>query len=90
MELGKYKIRVNAICPGSVEGDRMERVVNAKAKLTKTNAKNVKKEFESMVSLGTFVTKENIASMVLFLLSKESENISGQIISVDGNTERMN
>ena len=90
MELGKYKIRVNAICPGSVEGDRMKRVVNAKAKLTKTNPKNVKKEFESMVSLGTFVTKENIASMVLFLLSKESENISGQIISVDGNTERMN
>ena len=90
MELGKYKIRVNAICPGSVEGDRMKRVVNAKAKLTKSNPKNVKKEFESMVSLGTFVTKENIASMVLFLLSKDSENISGQIISVDGNTERMN
>ena len=90
MELGKYKIRVNAICPGSVEGDRMKRVVNAKAKLTKKSPKNVKKEFESMVSLGTFVTRENIASMVLFLLSKESENISGQIISVDGNTERMN
>ena len=90
MELGKYKIRVNAICPGSVEGDRMKRVVNAKAKLTKKNPRNVKKEFESMVSLGTFVKKENIASMAIFLLSKDSENISGQIISVDGNTERMN
>ena len=90
MELGKYKIRVNAICPGSVEGDRMKRVVNAKAKLTKKTSNNIKKEFESMVSLGNFVTKENIASMALFLLSKDSENISGQIISVDGNTERMN
>ena len=90
IELGKYKIRVNAICPGSVEGDRMKRVVNAKAKLSKKNPKNIKKQFASMVSLETFVTEENIASMALFLLSRESENISGQIISVDGNTERMN
>ena len=70
IELGKYKIRVNAICPGSVEGDRMKNVVNAKAKLTKSNPKKIKKEFESMVSLKTFVTKSNIASIALFLLSK--------------------
>ena len=90
MELGKYKIRVNAICPGSVEGDRMKRVVDAKALLTKTNPKKVKQEFESMVSLQTFVNKEDIASMALFLLSNESQNISGQAMTVDGNTERMN
>ena len=90
MELGKYKIRVNAICPGSVEGDRMKRVVDAKALLTKTNPKKVKQEFESMVSLQTFVNKEDIASMALFLLSDESQNISGQAMTVDGNTERMN
>ena len=90
MELGKYKIRVNAICPGSVEGDRMKRVVDAKALLTKTNPKKVKQEFESMVSLQTFVNKEDIASMALFLLSDESQNISGQAMIVDGNTERMN
>tara|TARA_B100000575_G_scaffold137028_1_gene109251 strand:- start:1032 stop:1808 length:777 start_codon:yes stop_codon:yes gene_type:complete len=90
MELGKYKIRVNAICPGSVEGDRMKRVVDAKALLTKTKPKKVKQEFESMVSLQTFVNKEDIASMALFLLSDESQNISGQSMTVDGNTERMN
>ena len=90
MELGKFKIRVNAICPGSVDGDRMKRVVDAKALLTKTNPKKVKQEFESMVSLQTFVNKEDIASMALFLLSDESQNISGQAMTVDGNTERMN
>ncbi len=90
IELGKYKIRVNAICPGSVEGDRMKRVVKAKALLTKSSTKKIKKEFESMVSLETFVTKENIASMALFLLSDESKNISGQVMTIDGNTERMN
>ena len=43
-----------------------------------------------MVSLNTFVEKEDIASMALFLLSEASEIVSGQIMTVDGNTERMN
>ena len=90
MELGKYKIRVNAICPGSVEGDRMKRVVNAKAILNNSSPGKIKKQFESMVSLQTFVSKDDIASMALFLLSESSKNISGQIMTVDGNTERMN
>jgi len=89
MELGKYKIRVNAICPGSVKGDRMKRVINSKAKLLKTTPNKIQKEFESMTSISSFVTKEDIASMIIYLLSDQSKNISGQSISVDGNTERM-
>ena len=89
MELGKYKIRVNAICPGSVKGDRMKRVINSKAKLLKTTPNQIQKEFESMTSIPSFVSKEDIASMVIYLLSDQSKNISGQSISVDGNTERM-
>ena len=90
VELGKFKIRVNAICPGSVNGDRMDRVINAKAKLINSSNKKVRKELESMVSLNIFVEKEDIASMALFLLSDASKNVSGQIMTVDGNTERMN
>jgi len=90
MELGKYKIRVNAICPGSVKGERMQRVINAKAKLLKTTSLKIKKEFESMTSMSSFVSKEDIASMIIFLLSDHATNISGQSIAIDGNTERMN
>tara|TARA_B100001559_G_scaffold37130_1_gene27860 strand:+ start:179 stop:952 length:774 start_codon:yes stop_codon:yes gene_type:complete len=89
MELGKYNIRVNAICPGSVKGDRMKRVINSKAKLLKTSPNKIQKEFELMTSIRSFVTKEDIASMVVYLLSDHSKNISGQSISIDGNTERM-
>ena len=89
MELGKYKIRVNAICPGSVKGERMQRVINAKAKLLKTTSLKIKKEFESMTSMSSFVSKEDIASMIIFLLSDHATNISGQSIAIDGNTERM-
>jgi len=90
MELGKFKIRVNAICPGSVEGDRMKRVISAKAKLLKVNSNKIQKEFESMTSIKSFVSKEDIASMAVYLLSNNSINISGQAIAVDGHTERMN
>ena len=90
MELGKYKIRVNAICPGSVEGDRMKRVISAKAKLLKVSSNKLQKEFESMTSINSFVSKEDIASMAVYLLSNNSINISGQAIAVDGHTERMN
>ena len=90
MELGKYKIRVNAICPGSVEGDRMKRVINAKAKLLKVSPNKLQKEFESMTSIKSFVNKEDIASMAVYLLSNNSINISGQAMAVDGHTERMN
>ena len=90
MELGKFNVRVNAICPGSVYGDRMKRVIEAKAKLLGVTEDNLQKDYESMISLKTFVNKEDIANMAVFLLSQEAHKISGQIMTVDGNTERMN
>ena len=90
MELGNFNIRVNAICPGSVSGNRMKRVIEAKAKSIGVSEKELQKDFESMTSLKTFVDKEDIANMVIFLLSDEGRRISGQVITVDGNTERMN
>jgi len=90
MELGEFDIRVNAICPGSVSGDRMKRVIEAKANSLGISEKKLQEDYESMVSLKTFVDKEDIANMALFLLSNEAHKISGQIMTVDGNTERMN
>ena len=90
MELGKYNIRVNAICPGSVEGKRMKKVISAKSKSLGISSKKLKVDYESMVSLKTFVDKEDVANMSIFLLSDNAKRISGQILTVDGNTERMN
>ena len=67
----------------------MKRVINSKAKLLNTIPNKIQKEFELMTSIRSFVTKEDIASMVVYLLSDHSKNISGQSISIDGNTERM-
>ena len=90
MELGEFNVRVNAICPGSVSGDRMKRVIEAKAKSLGVTEDSLQKDYESMISLKTFVNKEDIANMAVFLLSQEAHKISGQVMTVDGNTERMN
>ena len=89
MELGENNIRVNAICPGAVAGDRMKRVIKAKAQSLGVKEESLQKDYESMVSLKSFVDKKDIANMVVFLLSEEAQKISGQVMSVDGNTERM-
>ena len=90
MELGEFNIRVNAICPGSVSGSRMKKVMQAKAKSLGVTEESIKKAYESMTSLKTFVEKNDVSNMAVFLLSEEAKNISGQVMTVDGNTERMN
>ena len=90
MELGDFKIRVNAVCPGSVKGERMKKVIEAKSQSLGIDSAQLQKDYESMVSLKTFVTKEDIAKMIIFLVSDDAKLVTGQIMTVDGNTERMN
>jgi len=89
MELGKYKIRVNAICPGTIKGDRMKKVIRDKAKFTKISAKKIESDFVSMASMKSWINEEDIGNMCAHLISDEANKVSGQVIAVDGNTERM-
>jgi len=89
MELGKYKIRVNAICPGTIKGSRMVRVIRDKAKFLKVSKKLIEKDFVSMASMNCWIYEEDIGKMCSFLISKDGERISGQAIPVDGNATRM-
>ena len=89
MELGKFKIRVNAICPGTIKGDRMVRVIRDKAKFLKISKKKVEKEFVSMASMNCWIYEEDIGKICSFLISSDGERISGQAIPVDGNATRI-
>ena len=88
MELGKYNIRVNAVCPGSIKGERMKKVIRDKAKFTKVSSKKIEKDFISMSSMKKWILEEDIGKMCAFLISDDSSKVSGQVISVDGHTER--
>ena len=88
MELGRFNIRVNAVCPGTIKGDRMKRVIKDKAKFTKVSTKSIEKDFISMSSMKKWIMEEDIGKMCSFLISDDSSKVSGQVISVDGHTER--
>jgi NAD(P)-dependent dehydrogenase (short-subunit alcohol dehydrogenase family) len=89
IELGPNNIRVNAILPGVVQGERMDRVIAARAQSTGLSVEAMKGEYLKKISLRRMVTVDDIAAMALFLTSPAGQNITGQAISVDGNVEYL-
>jgi len=87
MELGPYGVRANAICPGGVEGERLERVMQLEADEKGIACEQLREEWVRGCSLRTFVTPDDVAAMILFLCSDQGARISGQAIGVDGHTE---
>lgn len=87
MELGQYGITANAICPGSVEGERMDRVIAAEAKEKGISEQQVRKNYTSSCSMRTFIAAQDVADMAIFLGSAGASKVSGQILSVDGHVE---
>ena len=89
MELGPHGVRVNAICPGAVEGPRMDRVIAAEADATGESEDAIRSGYANACSLGSFVTTRDIADMAVFLASPTASKISGQAMAVDGHTETL-
>jgi NAD(P)-dependent dehydrogenase (short-subunit alcohol dehydrogenase family) len=84
VEAGPQKVRVNCIQPGIVEGERIERIVAAKAEQLGVSNEEILKRMVEGVALKTTVTAEDIANTALFLASDAGRHISGQSISVCG------
>lgn len=89
MELGPSGIRVNAICPGSVAGPRIERVIERDAAERGTTADNIRQIYQRQSSLRRFIGAEEVANMAIFLASEAAIGISGQSLGVDGHTESL-
>ena len=87
MELGPHGIRANAICPGAVEGSRMEGVLVREAQAKGMTRDQVYDGYASGTSMRQFVEAQDIANMALFLGSDAARLVSGQVIAVDGHTE---
>ncbi len=87
IELGPYGVTCNAICPGSVRGDRIDRVIAAEAAQRGVDPQVVADEYVAGQSIKRFVEPSEIADMCLFLSSPAASMVSGQAIGVDGHTE---
>lgn len=89
MELGPDNIRVNAVCPGSVKGPRIDTVIEQDAAKRQVNPRDVREVYARQSSMRLFVDAQDVANMALFLSSNLGATISGQAIGVDGHTEGL-
>ena len=88
-ELGARGIRVNAILPGLVEGERINNVFRTKATARGISFDDMRDEALSVVSMHTTVTPEQIADAVVFLCSERGRTISGQGLSICGDLQML-
>ena len=89
MELGPDNIRVNALCPGSVNGERIENVIHKDAQERGVSPEDIKEIYQRQSSMRLFVDAQDIANMALYLTSSMGAKLSGQAIAIDGHTEGL-
>ena len=88
-ELGEDGIRVNAILPGIVAGDRQRRVLEAKAQQLGVPFEEMERRVLAGASLKEYVTPQQLADQIVFLCSPLCRTVSGQAISVDGDLQAL-
>lgn len=81
-ELAPHNIRVNAIAPGAVEGDRIDRVIAGQAAVRGVPVDEERRRFVERAPLKRMTKAEDIAALAVFLCSDLARNISGQCVAV--------
>ena len=89
MELGPDQIRVNAILPGVVAGERQDRVLKAKARANGIGIEEQHRRAVARVSMRTMVQAQDIAQAALYLAGPAGRFVSGERLSVGGNLESL-
>jgi NAD(P)-dependent dehydrogenase (short-subunit alcohol dehydrogenase family) len=82
LELGRHNITVNAIAPGAVAGDRIDRVIKGQAEVRGIEVDRMRQSFVERSPLRRMSTAEDISALAAFLCSDLARNISGQCIPV--------
>ncbi len=82
LELGRHNITVNAIAPGAVAGDRIDRVIQGQADVRGVDVERMRQTFVDRSPLRRMSTADDIAALAVFLCSDHARNISGQCIPV--------
>lgn len=86
MELGPKGIRVNALCPGSVNGPRIDRVIAAEAAAKGKTEAEIREGYAAGTALKRLSDAQEVADYAVFLASNRARMITGQALAVDGFT----
>lgn len=87
IELGAYGIRANAILPGAVDGPRIGKVFEGRAKATNQSVEEVRKQAMAVQSIKRLVDPKDIAALAVFLASDAAKSISGQMLPIDNDMQ---
>lgn len=88
IELGAFGIRVNALLPGAVDGDRFQRVMAGRAQVSGRSLDDLRQEAMAMQSLKHLVDPAHVADLAVFVASDSGRSISGQALSIDCDMQR--
>ncbi len=83
-ELAEYQITVNAICPGYFATDRVQELLENKARQSGRPFEQVEKEMLSHIPLGRMGNPEEFGQLVAFIASELAGYITGSAIQIDG------
>lgn len=86
-ELGPFNVRCNAVLPGMIDNERMQRIVSGIALESGRTVDAVEGDYLKYISLRTKVQPDDLAQMVLFLASDAASKVTGELIAVSGNVE---
>ena len=86
---GKDNIRVNAVCPSSINGQRIKNVIKKEAEYRNSTPEKIKSTYLNQTSLKKFIDAEEVIGMIVYLLSPLAKKISGQMLVIDGHTESL-
>jgi len=88
LELGSFNITVNAVCPGFVETQLFEGLINMVGSTRNLNREQVLKTFVNQVPMGRMQTGEDVANVVAFLASEDGGYMTGQALNICGGVEQ--
>ena len=88
IELGEWGIRANAIAPGAVAGDRIERVFAGRAQISGRSLDEVRAEAMAAQSIKAMIDPKDIAQLAVFLASPAAKSISGQVVPIDNDRQK--
>lgn len=84
LEVAREGIRVHAVCPGPVEGERVEGFIKRQADAQDVTPDDIRAEWIASMPIGRMITAQEVADVVAFLASDRSSGMTGQSINITG------